>query len=257
MRKILEPKATTLAQKQFDLQKFAEKIDAAYLEDRREPHDRPKKSFAPSGIGYGPGTCARRWYYDLNGGVVREDSTDAMGVANMAYGTEAHERIQKLFEKTGDLVEAERKVISEDPPIFGFADLVIKWQGQEVVGEIKTTTQESFVSKSAKNTGAGYHLLQVLIYMKVLGLEKGFLLYENKNTQQLLLLPVTWNKDNTKLINDTFEWMREVYDNAKNGELPNRPYTQKSPACKACPFFTHCWNDAEGTKVIKKLVVPK
>lgn len=256
MREIVKTEKLTLAQKRFDVAKMAKLLDDAYMATRREPSDRPKKSFAPSGVGYGSGKCARQWFYAFNGGIIREDDNDAVGIANMAYGTEAHERIQGLFERAGILVEAEREIICEDPPIYGYGDLVIKWQGEDCVGEIKTTMQESFVSKKHKMRPAGYHLLQVLLYMWVLDLNKGFLLYENKNMQDLLIIPVTWNDENRKLIEDTIQWMRTVRANWESGELPNRPFTQKSPACKSCPFKTHCWKDGEGTVNIPPLEVP-
>jgi CRISPR/Cas system-associated exonuclease Cas4 (RecB family) len=257
-RFIVDTEKMTIAQKRFDVKKLAELINDSYLNDRRGPNDRAKKSFAPSGIGYGAGTCPRRWFYDFQGGTMREDDVDSTGVANMSYGTEAHARLQKVFENAGILVEAERKVISERPPVYGFADLVIDWQGEEVVGEIKTTSQESFVSKKAKNQPAGYHLLQVLIYMRVRGLNKGFIIYENKNTQALLILPVTWNVDNTKLADDTFEWMQKVYDNAMAGTKPKRPFkSSKSVVCKTCPFKTTCWEDEEGVVDLPVLEIPK
>jgi CRISPR/Cas system-associated exonuclease Cas4 (RecB family) len=263
MREIVETNQMTLAQKKFDLPKLADLINKGYLADGREPSDRAKKSFAPSGIGYGSGTCARQWFYAFTGGVVREESADATGIANMAYGTDAHTRIQKVFKNTGILVEAERKIdtIGSDtfPPILGFADLVIKWQGEEAVGEIKTTTQESYVSKKAKNQPAGYHLLQVLIYMKVMGLNKGFLIYENKNQQNLLVLPVTWNPTNKKFIDDVFAWMTTTYKAWEDGQKPMRPFkSDKSPACKSCAFKTHCWTDKEdGVVDLPVLDVPK
>jgi CRISPR/Cas system-associated exonuclease Cas4 (RecB family) len=262
MREIVDLKKETLAQRRFDVRKMAELLEQAYLDGRREPSDRAKKSFAPSGVGYGSGTCPRQWWYAFTGGIMREEDTDAVAVANMAYGTEAHERIQGLFERSGILIEKEKKVVTDDqpgmPPIFGFADLIVKWQGEEAVGEIKTTTQESYVSKISKGQPAGYHLLQVLIYMKVLGLNKGFLLYENKNMQSMLILPVTWNETNKKLADDTFNWMNLVYDNWKDGSLPKRPFkSERSVACKSCAFTTHCWQDSEGVVDLPVLEVPK
>lgn len=262
-RSIVDLEKGTLASSRFEAQKLADLINAGYLKSGREPSDRAKKSFAPSGVGYGSGTCPRQWFYSFTGGVVREEDADAMSIANMAYGTDAHTRLQKVFEDSGILVEAERRVVTDFddpvlPPIFGFADLIIKWQGEEAVGEIKTTTQESYVSKKAKSTGAGYHLLQVLIYMKVLGLNKGFLLYENKNTQQLLIVPVTWNVANIKLVEDALDWMNKVYANWKEGTLPKRPFkSDRSVACKSCPFTKHCWEDTDGTVTLPVLEVPK
>lgn len=257
IRKIVDTEKLTIAQKRFDLTRLADMIEEAYKNNGREPSDRAKKSFAPSGIGYGSGQCPRQWFYAFTGGVIREEDADAMGIANMAYGTEAHARLQDMFEKTGLLVEAERKVECQDPPIFGFADAVINWQGEEVVGEFKTTMQESFVSKKAKNQPAGYHLLQVLIYMWVLKLNKGFVAYENKNLQNLLILPVVWNDENRKLIEETIEWMRTVRKNWSDGNLPNRVFTRKSVNCKSCPFTEHCWNGEDGVVDLPALRVPK
>lgn len=262
MRKAVDLDKPTLAGRRFDIQKLADLLDNAYMSDGRSPSDRAKKSFAPSGIGYGAGKCARRWYYDFTGGVMREENNDPIGIANMAYGTEAHERIQGLFERSGTLVEAEREVstIGHDtlPPIRGYVDLVINWQGEEVVGEIKTTSQESYVSKKAKSQGAGYHLLQVLIYMKVLGLNKGFLLYENKNTQQMLIIPVTWNVANTALLEGAMDWMNKVYKSWQDNKMPKRPArSENSVLCKSCPFKKHCWEDEnEGDIKLPTLEVP-
>lgn len=262
MREIFDLSKASVAQRRFGIHELASTLNKAYEASRREPSDRAKKSFAPSGIGYGSGRCPRQWYYAFDGGIFREEDTDAVGVANMAYGTEAHARIQKLFDTAGILVEEERKVVSEEdentPPVFGFADLVINWNGEEVVGEIKTTSQESFVSKKAKQRAAGYHLLQVLLYMKVLGLDKGFLLYENKNTQEMLLIPVVWNVETRKLIDDTWSWMNEVRSTWAERKKPKRPYrSNRSVACKPCAFTKHCWDDEdEGTVDIAPLVVP-
>jgi CRISPR/Cas system-associated exonuclease Cas4 (RecB family) len=264
-RNIVDVEKPTIAQKRFDVEKMADLLEQAYLSGRREPSDRAKISFAPSGIGYGAGVCPRRWYYDFEGGVLREEDSDAMGIANMSYGTEAHARLQDVFKQADILVEAERTVstrgVDGQPPIFGFADLIIDWQGEEAVGEIKTTSQESYVSKKSKNAPAGYHLLQVLIYMKVLELNKGFIVYENKNMQNLLILPVTWNVANTKLADDTWDWMTKVYDNwkAEGDTLPKRPFRSVvSKACKSCPFNQHCWNDEnDGVVDLPILEVPK
>lgn len=257
LRKIVETEAQTLAQRRFDVDKMAQLLEEAYVSHNREPSDRAKKSFAPSSIGYGSGTCPRQWFYSFTGGVVRVDSADAAGVANMAYGSEAHERLQDLFDRAGILVEKERKVVNDSPPVFGFADLIVQWQGEEAVGEIKTTTQESFVSKSSKKQPAGYHLLQVLIYMKALGLNKGFIIYENKNNQKLLILPVVWNTTNKKLADDTWNWMTQVYANWQTGQKPKRPFkSEKSRVCKTCPFLEMCWNDDDGVVDLPALEVP-
>lgn len=256
-RELLAGLGLSQSNKKFDVRGMSQMLEDAYLAGRRKPSDRAKTSFAPSGIGYGSGQCPRRWFYDFEGGVERQSDADAMGVANMAYGTEAHERIQGLFKTADILIDAEFELRHEDPPIYGFVDLLVDWQDDEVVGEIKTTTQESFVHKRHSMKPAGYHLLQLLIYMKVLGKKKGFLLYENKNTQAILLIAVEMTPENERLIEDTFEWMRMVYANWQEGKKPTRPFRPKSKECKSCDYFKHCWQDDDGVVTLPPLEVPK
>lgn len=256
-RDLLAGLGLSKANKKFDVSGMAKMLEDAYLDGRRTPSDRAKTSFAPSGIGYGAGKCARRWFYDFEGGVYREQDADAIGIANMAYGTEAHERIQGLFETAGILIEKEKKLIHNDPPIFGFVDLIVDWQGGPAVGEIKTTMQESFIHKRHSMKPAGYHLLQLLIYMKVLGYDRGFLLYENKNNQAMLIIAVEMTPENERLVEDTFEWMRMVYANWQEGKKPTRPFRPKSKECKSCDYFKHCWSDDDGVVDLPVLEVPK
>lgn len=256
-RDLLAGLGLSKANKKFDIAGMAKVLEDAYLASRRKPSDRAKTSFAPSGIGYGSGQCARRWFYDFEGGVYRESDTDAVGIANMAYGTEAHERIQGLFEQADILIDKEIELRHEDPPIYGFVDLLVDWQGEPTVGEIKTTMQESFVHKRHNMKPAGYHLLQLLIYMKVLGRNRGFLLYENKNNQAMLIIAVEMTPENERLVEDTFEWMRMVYANWQEGKKPTRPFRPKSKECKSCDYFKHCWKDDEGVVDLPILEVPK
>lgn len=244
--------------KEFEVQKFGQLIEDSYLKDNREPTDKAKKSFAPSGLGWGSGRCPRYWYYAFNGGIMRVDDNDALGIANMAYGTEAHKRLGQLFKKADILIAEEIKLTHNDPPIFGFVDVLVRWQGEAVVGEIKTAKQESFIFRKTTMRPPGYHLVQLLIYMKVLGKDKGFFLYENKNTQELLVIPVYWTEENEKLIEKIFDWMRQTWKAFQEDQLPERPFTKRSKHCKECPFFEHCWADERepNTKILP-LELPK
>ncbi len=70
----------------------------------------------------------------------------------MAQGTQAHERLQGLIEKMGapiKSVQTEIEIKNEYPPIRGFIDLVINWDDEEVLGEIKTAKQEVWDTRQA------------------------------------------------------------------------------------------------------------
>lgn len=227
--------------KAFETDKLEELLEAAAQEDRNKSKFTKKKSFAPSSFYvHGNGVCPRYWYYAFNGAEF-EYSNTARQVANMDTGTTAGERIAKLFEKAGLLNAAEVRVQYDDPPISGFMDLAVTWQGEEMVGEVKTTTTESFQTRSAKMKAPGYQLIQLLIYMYVFKKEKGFFVVENKNTHEILILPVKMTDENKALVERVFDWMRMVHKNALEGELPKRPFTKSSFNCKSCPVRNKCW----------------
>lgn len=243
----------------FDYGEFAKMIDDSYNSRRRKSTQTQKKTFSPSSIGYGHGNCPRYWFIAFTGAEF-DEKFDATAIANMLNGTYAHERLQDIIKDTGILKETEREILSDDPPIRGFADIVLDWDGAEVIGEIKTTKDESFIHRQSSMKPSANHLLQILTYMKVEGADEGFLLYENKNTQELCIIPISMNEKNKAIIDSTFDWMRKVYDNYENGSLPIRPLARTSYACQNCPVRKPCWNKnglGEGEVEMKALVPPK
>jgi len=240
----------------FDPDEFGAVMDEAYLTKRRVPSDKAKVSFAPSGIGYGAGGCARKWYYALEGGHTPEEDAGPLDIDNMEYGIEAHERIQGLLEAAGILKDKEMRLEMEDPPVFGFGDAIIDWHGNDVMVEIKTTKEQPFVKRSMEMKAPGYQLIQLLLYMKITNIPRGLFIVENKNTGQLLFIPVSWTEENVALLENTLEWLRTVYAAHLAKTLPVRPFTKGSAACKGCPFTTLCWDDEAGTEEIPPLELP-
>ena len=237
-------------------------IEKGYSASARETKVRVKTSFAPSAIGYGKATCARYWYLAFEGKYVFDESgTDNKALANMENGTEVHARLEKVFKDSGALVESERELRFENPPVFGFIDAIINADGEEVVIEIKSAKQEMFNKYMNERKGAPYHMYQILLYLKGTGLKNGALLYENKNDQTLLTIPVSMNKYNEEKIEEALEWLREVRKNWEEAQgtldnLPTRPWTRKNVKCKQCPLFDECWNNLpDGNVVIKPMEV--
>ena len=97
--------------------------------------------------------------------------------------------------------------------------------------------------------------------MKLKNAKEGFFLYENKNTQEILIIPVSMNDKNKKIIEDAFLWMQEVWDNFKDGDLPMRPAgsTKSKMPCTYCPVKKECYNKETplGTVQIELFEVPK
>jgi len=232
----------------FETEKLAALLEEASAKGGREDKFTTKKSFSPSSFyTHGNGVCPRYWYYAFHGADFVYENT-ARQRANMDSGTAAGERIAQLFKDAGLLNKAEFKVEHQDPPIFGFGDLAVTWQGEQMVGEVKTTTAEGWMQRQSSMKAPGYQLIQLLIYMKVLKKEKGFFVIENKNTHELLIIPVKMTKANEELVERVFEWMRTVKKASDDDLLPNRPFTKSSWNCQSCPVRKTCWPELENGK---------
>jgi CRISPR/Cas system-associated exonuclease Cas4 (RecB family) len=226
-------------------------INAGYVASRGSKFQ-TKKTFAPSTIVWNHGECARYWYLAFEGAEF-EDNADAYGVANMTAGTQGHERIQKAMADGGLLIDSEFKVISQDPPIFGYGDVILKWQDQELLGEIKTMNNEAFEYRKTFGKPKVGHLVQLLIYMKILKKAKGVLIYENKNNHELLIFTVEVNDTYREWVDYAFDWMRGVRKAWEDKTIPKKTYRSNSKICKNCPIQKTCVAAEVGSLLIKPL----
>lgn len=250
-----------------DPNKLIEKINSGYIAKIENKHTQ-KKTFAPSTIAFGHGECPRYWYLAFEGNIFENNNTP-YDIANMTSGTKSHDRIQqammdsglakkfpdeKYFEETGKEKDTtEFKITHSDPPIFGWGDAMLNWEDEEIICEIKTTNNDAFdYFKNNKKPKKG-HVIQLLIYMKILKKSKGVLVYENKNNHDLLVFPIEINDVYIKWIDDAFEWMREVKKASKNKTLPQKNYRSNAKICKTCPVKTACSNAGDGVIKIKSL----
>lgn len=250
-----------------DTQALIDKINSGYIA-KRGPKHQVKKTFAPSTLVWSHGECARYWYLAFEGNVFESNDTP-YGVANMTAGTKSHDRIQQAMldadiavayvdeeetKKEGETVyTTEFKVINNDPPIFGYGDAMIKWEGEEIVGEIKTMPSDAFEYFKTLGKPKLGHMMQLLLYMKILDKSKGVMIYENKNTHDLLAFPVQVNDKYIAWINNTFDWLRTVRQAWKDKTIPQKNYRSNSKICKGCPLKAACAVAEPGTIKIPAL----
>jgi CRISPR/Cas system-associated exonuclease Cas4 (RecB family) len=252
---IREPKKIEI----IDTQALIEKIQSGYTVKRVDKFQ-TKKTFAPSTIAYSHGECPRYWYLAFEGAVF-EDNADAYGAANMTAGTKSHERIQQAMMDSGiaEIYESDEgpttefKIINNDPPIFGYGDAMINWEGEQIVGEIKTMLNEGFEYRKKTLKPKTGHLIQLLIYMKILKKSKGVLIYENKNNHELLVLPIEVTDYYRQWIDETFQWMRDVRKAWTDKTLPTKNYRSNSKICKTCPIQKACEDAGTGVVKLKSL----
>jgi hypothetical protein len=233
-----------------DTKAFIEKVESGYVVNRKTEF-KQKKTFSPSTLVYGNGACPRYWFLAFSGADF-EDNADPYAVANMGSGTQSHERIQKAITDAGIMVEQEKRIVTQDPPIFGFADAVVQWGEEQPVVEIKTMREESFMyRKHAKPPN--YHIMQLIIYMKVLGKKLGILLYENKNSHELHAITIEPEPEYIAWADYAFNWMKKVRAQWESGDIPQKPYRSNSKVCKNCPIVNSCLSAEKGSIKIDPL----
>jgi CRISPR/Cas system-associated exonuclease Cas4 (RecB family) len=244
-----------------DASALIEKINSGYVVNNKPAHTK-KTRFAPSTLVWGYGECPRYWHFAFDGNIFERNDAP-YDVANMRSGTLSHDRIQDAMldaevamrftdEKTGKPT-TEFKVINEDPPIMGYCDAMLVIDGEEIVGEIKTMRSEAFDSYKIKNEPNKGHIMQLLIYMKILKKQKGTLIYENKNNHELLVFPIEVTDAYIEWMDNAFEWMREVVKTWKDKTIPQKNYRSNSKICKGCPVKAVCATAEPGVVKLKSL----
>lgn len=207
-----------------------------------------KKTFSPSKLVYAQGGCSRFWYFMFNG-VESHDVYSHESQRAMASGTAAHDDLQKKLTDSGLDIVIEQELTYGSPPIRAFADGVITTKDDKKIPlEIKTTRTEAFEYRERSFIPADYNVLQLLCYMKILGADKGFLLYEDRNSFETLIIPVYMDEKNQKLIDDTFKWMEETRAAWEEQKMPKYFTGRRSNSkiCKDCPVKAHCDSVGEG-----------
>lgn len=226
----------------FNAAEFAKEIEATYLEESKAGFTQ-KKTFAPSTIGYGHGNCARYWYIAFNGADFEETATP-QAKANMENGTYVHDRLQKRLSKTKRVIAHEVEITHDDPPIRGFMDSLIDWDGKEVAGEIKSVKSGTYAIREGQMAPANNHKIQLLTYMKIKGYDQGFFMYENKDDNTFIIIPIDMTPSNEKLIDGVFDWLRGAYKLYEEKTLPTRAAETRSKApCNNCPVKNVCWKE--------------
>lgn len=261
LKQLMEQKDEDIKPKQaFSVDGLIDKIKSGYVVDRG-PKETKKKTFAPSTIAYGHGECPRYWYLAFDGNIF-EDNTEPDAVANMESGTLSHDRIQNAMMKSGvakvfknDKNEdtTEFKILHSQPGIFGYGDAMIEWNGEELVGEIKTMPNDAFEYFKINGKPKKGHLIQLLIYMKILKKARGVLLYENKNNHDMIAFPIEVNDGYRKWVDYAFDWMNQVRNAWETQQLPKKNYRSNSKVCKSCPVKAACAEAGAGVLKLDSL----
>lgn len=219
-------------------EELVKKIDLSFV-GRNEKQFKKVGGFHPSYTNQ----CARYWYY-LFEGIEMETSFSPQTYRIFDNGHAVHERIYSYLRDMGILVAEEIPVTYDDPPIEGTADGVIDFYGKKLI-ELKSISNEGFEYRRIYKKPKDDHFRQAQIYMRCLDLDQAFVIYENKNNQQIL--PILIDKDDT-FIDKLFTKYRKFYKNFVEGTIPDQPYKMTSKNCSNCDLYSHCWSVTNDNK---------
>ena len=136
--------------------------------------------FYPSMLG---SYCMKLLYLAYNG-LLPEQIIDDNLQRIFDNGNFLEERMATYFTKMDILLDREIEAKSDTPPISGRADFLLKHGDYEQIGlELKSINDRGF--EALKNRPQREHTVQLQIYLHILELPYGVVLYENKNNQKL------------------------------------------------------------------------
>ena len=149
-----------------------------HLKGKMSPHR--GNVFYPSALG---SACDRYLYASFNGLLPWED-LDPRVKRIFDVGSALEDRMTKYFTKMNILKAREQPISCDAPPISGRLDFLILHPSKgEAVLELKSINEKGF--KELKHAPKHDHLVQLQIYLNLLGNDYGIVLYENKNDQNL------------------------------------------------------------------------
>ena len=136
--------------------------------------------FYPSALG---NPCDRFLYFAYNG-MITTRPIEAVLQRIFDNGSYLEERMDEYFTKIGILEDREVIAKWDNPVISGRADFLIKHEDDEkVIIELKSINSRGFTA--LKKSPKDEHLIQIQLYLNILDIDKGIVLYENKNDQKL------------------------------------------------------------------------
>ena len=166
-------------------------------------------------------------------------------------GNSIHEKWQRMFIRAGwsKPTDLDRTRYSEDYMMSFTPDIVClipDFCDEPMVGEIKSVNTFSF-KKQTKHPSAWK---QCQWYMHLTGIKKGFVLSEDKNTQEFRVEVYDYDPDIVQPFVDRAESIVDAYHTLmRDHKMVARPSDAKKPDCKrcsSCAMRDACWNIGMG-----------
>lgn len=155
-------------------------------------------------------------------------------------GWYVHIKWQTLFEKAGIAIGIEQRGFSSEHKLLFTPDAIVQIGKRQYVVEIKSVNTYQF--KTMKSHPSGEK--QLNLYMHMTGIPRGFVLCEDKNTQEIKIFLYEYNPDIARpYVVRMFKVRQGIQRYEETGELPTRMCD--SETCKHamnCAYKNACFN---------------
>lgn len=178
-------------------------------------------------------------------------------------GNAVHEKWQRMFIRAGysDVNKLDVTQFNNDFRVSFTPDIICRipeFYDGEMVGELKSVNTYQF-GKMVRHPSAGK---QLQWYMYLTGIHKGFVLSEDKNTQDIKIEVYDFDHDAVKSFIERCIKIREAYKRVfREKKMVSRPDDAKSEDCKRCiecPMRIACWKPSQAERICefsKKVLV--
>ena len=161
-----------------------------------------------------------------------------------AQGTATHIKWQEMFRKAGWLKCSEYTHFIPEYDLCFTPDMETNWK-REPLFEIKTENTYSF-QKSGNHHAKGEK--QLNFYLCLLDIPEGYVLVEDKNTQEIKIITVKQDREKAEPF---FVRLREIQEMKKlflsEHEVPRRKSKDANcKRCMECAMRSACWNIGQG-----------
>ena len=184
------------------------------------------------------GNCIRKVWFSYK--IPKETHDELMKIFEV--GNMFHDFVVDVIksEKNPDveLLESEMplQLQLDDVVISGRVDdiILLKVSGEKIIVEVKSTSSLEYAKPSES------YVMQLQLYMHSLKVDKGMILFIEKNTMQCKWFNLSYNKD---IVNKAIERIKKLHESLVKNKMPEpeaRARAEMSWMCKKCNYKEEC-----------------
>lgn len=204
-------------------------IDKFYLEKEREKKDKDRIQFFISEVG----KCPRAIFFKFKKAPSIEIEPERLRIFD--HGDFIHQIILRPLFSLG-LIRATEVSIPPQEIIAGRADAILSIDGIPYVLDVKSISGRTNFSKMDKPYPE--HFWQVQLYLHFFKIQKGILLYVNKDTQELKDFVFDYEPET---VQNLLHWFKKLKSRIEKNLVPNRLADYPNNwQCQRCEFREIC-----------------